>query len=137
MNRADPTFRAPKVTPSILASIPDCLYSMLRENVQRTTERRTSILVSSNNLANRFILERWNIRSSQRRRYKILFSAIRKQCRALFRNFLARGKLDWNTQNKEYVFAVFKFDEVRGNLILGFVPPSGHLEWRYVSDNRP
>ena len=134
MDSEDSTFREPRVTTSILATIPDCLHAMLRENVKRTAERRTSILVSSNNLANRFILERWGIRSSQRRRYKNLFSAVRKQCRALFRNYLSRGSIAWRTQNNELSFGVLKFDEVRGNLILGFVPPCGYLNWRYVSD---
>ena len=136
MHSEDSTFREPKVTTSVLASIPDCLHIMLLDNLQRTSEKRTSILVSSNNLANRFILERWGIRSSQRRRYKNLFSTVRKQCRAIFRTYLARGKLVWTYQNDEFVFGVFKFDEVRGNLILGFVPPYGYLDWRYVSDEK-
>jgi hypothetical protein len=130
----DSSFREPNVTTSILASIPDCLHNMLQKNVERTTERRTSILVSSNNLANRFILERWRIRSSQRRRFKNLFGTIRKQCRALFRNYLLRGNIVWKNQDNELSFGVFKFDEVRGNLILGFVPPCGYLKWKYVSD---
>lgn len=134
MHSEDSTFREPKVTTSVLASIPDCLYNMLQENIQRTSERRTSILVSSNNLANRFILERWGIRSSQRRRYKNLFSVVRRQCRSLFRNYLSRGKVSWRNQEANFVFGVFKFDEVRGNLILGFVPPCGYLDWRYVSE---
>jgi hypothetical protein len=128
------TFREPSITTSILANIPDCLHTILQENVQRTSERRTSILVSSNNLANRFILERWGIRSSQRRRYKNLFGTVRKQCRALFRNYLSRGSIAWMNQNNELSFGVFNFNEVRGNLILGFVPPCGYLNWRYVSD---
>jgi hypothetical protein len=128
------TFQEPSVTTSILANIPNCLHTILQENVQRTSERGKSILVSSNNLANRFILERWGIRSSQRRRYKNLFSTVRKQCRALFRNYLLRGNVVWKTQTEEFAFGVFKFDEVRGNLILGFVPPCGYLDWRYVSD---
>lgn len=130
------TFREPNVTTSILANIPDCLRTILQENVQRTSGRRTSILVSSNNLANRFILERWGIRSSQRRRYKNLFSTVRKQCRALFRNCLTRGNIVWKNQNSEFSFGVFKFDEVRGNLILGFVPPCGYLDWKHVSDEK-
>ena len=134
LDREDSTFREPKITTSILASIPDCLHNMLEENAQRTAERRISILVSSNNLANRFILERWGIRSSQRRRYKNLFSTIRKQCRALFRNYLARGNVVWKNHSSEFSFGVFKFDEVRGNLILGFVPPCGYLNWRFVSE---
>jgi hypothetical protein len=134
LDSEDSTFREPRVTSSILANIPDCLHTILHENAQKASERRTSILVSSNNLANRFILERWGIRSSQRRRYKNLFGTVRKQCRALFRNYLARGSIAWKKQDNELSFGVFKFDEVRGNLILGFVPPCRYLNWRYVSD---
>ena len=134
MQTKDSSFQEPKVTTSILANIPDCLHNMLQENVQRMKERRTSILISSNNLANRFILERWGIRSSQRRRYKNLFSTIRKQSRAIFRNYLARGNIVWKDQKDDYTFGVFQFDEVRGNLILGFVPPCGYLNWRYVPE---
>ena len=136
MRSEDSSFREPEVTTSILASIPDCLRNMLQENIQRNTERRTSILVSSNNLANRFILERWGIRSSQRRRYKNLFGTIRRQCRGLFRNYLTRKRVSWKDHNEESVFGVFKFDEVRGNLILGFVPPWGYLDWRCVSEKK-
>jgi hypothetical protein len=130
----DSIFREPRVTTSILASIPDCIHRTLQENVQRTTERRTSILISSNNLANRFILERWGIRSSQRRRYKNLFGTIRLQCRAIFRNYLTLGKVTWKDQNGKYAFGVFMFDEVRGNLILGFVPSRGYFDWKFISD---
>lgn len=134
MSSEDSTFREPKVTTSVLASIPDCLRNMLIENMRRSADRRTSILVSSNNLANRFILERWGIRSSQRRRYKNLFSTIRRQCRTIFRNYLARGKIRWKDHCGDVSYGVFKFDEVRGNLILGFVEPCGYLDWKYVSD---
>jgi len=130
----DSSFREPAVTTSILASIPDVLHNVLLENVERTTERRISILVSSNNLTNRFILERWGIRSSQRRRYKNLYGTIRKQCRDIFRNYLTRGKIICRVKTNAYTFGVFKFDEVRGNLILGFVPPHDYLDLRGVSD---
>ncbi|MFX1578862.1 MAG: hypothetical protein ACFFBJ_04390, partial [Promethearchaeota archaeon] len=66
MPSGESSFREPKITTSILASIPDCLHDILEENMQRMAEKRSSILVSSNNLATRFILERWGIRSSQR-----------------------------------------------------------------------
>ncbi len=133
MNKLDrncSTFREPNITPSILTGIPDCLHNMIRENIERSAEKRPSILVSSNTLANRFILERWGIRSSQRRRYKNLYSKIRQHCRAIFRNYLARGKLALKDQQDEKVVGVFKFDEVRGNLILGFVLSYGYLDLR-------
>ncbi len=121
LEKKDSIYREPGVTTSILANIPECLYSMLQENQQRLQKKGASILVSSNSLTNRFILDRWGIRSSQRRRYKNLFSTIRKQCRAIFRNYLACGKLKWRNHGEELVFGVYKFDEIRGNLILGFV----------------
>jgi hypothetical protein len=133
LDSKDSIYREPRVTISILANIPDCLRNMLQEHLQGNG-KRTSILVSSNNLANRFILERWGIRSSQRRRYKNLFSTIRKHCRAIFRNYLVRGKLIWKARDDEYMIGVFKYDEVRGNLILGFVPAFAYTDWRYVTD---
>lgn len=135
LDRNCSTFQEPIVTPSILAGIPDCLRNIIRENIKRSTEKRPSILVSSNTLANRFIFERWGIRSSQRRRYKNLYSKIRQQCRAIFRNYLARGKLAWKDQRDEIVVGVFKFGEVRGNLILGFVLSYGYLDLKRGSDD--
>ena len=126
----DSIYREPKITASVLASIPDCLYDMLEEYMERIAKKRTSILISSNNLANRFILSRWGIRSSQRKRYRNLFGRIREQCRTIFRNYLAIGKLTLKTQNDKIVLGVSKFDEIRGNLILDFVPSVGYLDWR-------
>ncbi|TXT56836.1 MAG: hypothetical protein BAJATHORv1_20433 [Candidatus Thorarchaeota archaeon] len=119
----------PKTTPSILASIPDCLRMILEDALEKSKVTRKSILISSNSLANRFILDRWDIRPSQRRRYRNLFSKIRKQCRQIFQYHLARGRIQWNDKSETYLFGVFKFDEVRGNLILGFVPISKEHEW--------
>ncbi|NHI90414.1 MAG: hypothetical protein EAX87_12910 [Candidatus Thorarchaeota archaeon] len=135
LENKDSIYREPRITTSILANIPECLYSVLQDNLLRLQKRGASILVSSNSLANRFILDRWGIRSSQRRRYKNLFSTIRKQCRAIFRNYLAGGKIKWRTHEEELVFGVYKFDEVRGNLILGFVPSRGYLAWSRVSED--
>ena len=111
----------PKVTPSVQAAIPDLLKSQLVESVLVKHERKKkSILLSSNSLANKFIFEKWGIRPSQRRRYKNLFSDVRKRCRNLFRFFLQKGQISTQKTGVEYVFGVFKFDDVRGNLILGF-----------------
>lgn len=111
----------PKVTPSVQAAIPDLLKSQLVESVLGTNERKKkSLLISSNSLANKFIFETWGIRSSQRRKYRNLFSDIRKRCRNLFRFFLQKGRISTNQNGNEYVFGIFRFDEVRGNLILGF-----------------
>ena len=111
----------PKVTPSVQAAIPDLLRMQLVESVLGKHERKKkSILVSSNNLANKFIFERWGIRSSQRRKYRNLFSDVRKRCRNLFKFFLQRGLISTQQGGVAYTFGIFRFDEVRGNLILGF-----------------
>jgi hypothetical protein len=119
----------PDITPSILATVPECLRTTLQEIVNKQGRRRKSILISSNSLANRFILSRWKIRPSQRRRYRNLFSTIRKQCRIVFQHFLVRRKLEWTKESEKYVFGIYKFDEIRGNLILGFVLVPPESEW--------
>jgi len=123
------TFGEPEMTPSILANVPECLRNILRDSSKSAKQKRRSILISSNSLANRFILERWGIRPSQRRRFKNLFASVRKQCRNVFHHFLARGRMEWEILNERYVFGVYKFDEIRGNLILGFVEVSPEAEW--------
>ncbi|MFQ5831890.1 MAG: hypothetical protein ACE5H4_04260 [Candidatus Thorarchaeota archaeon] len=120
----------PKLTPSILASVLDCFKNTLIKSTEKLRKKRKSILVSSNSFANRFILERWGIRPSQRKRYRNLFASVRKQCRAIFQHYLARGKIEWTDSKKKHVFGVYKFDEIRGNLILGFVLMSPEAEWK-------
>lgn len=111
----------PEITPSILAAIPDVLKKILIENIHTQQKKRKEILLSSNGLANRFIFERWGIRSSQRRYHKRIFSEIREQCRTLFRYYLKKGFFQCQEKTIIHRFGVFRFDEIRGNLILGFV----------------
>ncbi|MFW9809865.1 MAG: hypothetical protein ACFFE6_10870 [Candidatus Thorarchaeota archaeon] len=125
----DKIFAEPEATPSILASISDSLHSALKESCQKTIERQQSLLISSNSIANRFIFERWGIRPSQRKRFKKLYSTVRKRCRAIFRNYIARGRIDWTSGPDYFIFGVFKFDEIRGNIILGFVRMTPESEW--------
>jgi len=119
----------PEATASILASIPDSLKDTLLGSSTPEGRGRKSVLISSNNLANRFILSRWGIRPSQRRRYKNLFTSIRKHCRILFNHYLLRGRIEWIDISGKHLFGVYKFDEVRGNLILGFVVMTPESEW--------
>jgi hypothetical protein len=123
------TVRDPEPTPSVLAAIPDCLKSTLLDSTNSELKSRKSTLISSNNLTNRFILSRWGIRPSQRRRYKNLFASIRKHCRVLFQHYLLRGNIEWIDSSGRHIFGVYKFDEVRGNLILGFVEMTPESEW--------
>ena len=129
-NKRTPSINEPDITHSILATVPECLRNTLQNIVNKQGRRRKSVLISSNSLANRFILSRWNIRPSQRRRYRNLFSTIRKQCRIIFQHFLVRGKLEWIAESERYVFGIYKFDEIRGNLILGFVLTPPESEWK-------
>ena len=128
-DRTGNMFIEPETTPSILANIPECLRRVLKETSEASTKKKRATLISSNSLANRFILERWGIRPSQRRRFKNLFSSVRKQCRNIFQHLLSRGRIEWNIGPNRYVFGIYKFDEIRGNLILGFVEVSPEEEW--------
>ncbi|TFH05742.1 MAG: hypothetical protein E4H14_12125 [Candidatus Thorarchaeota archaeon] len=111
----------PEVTPSVQAAIPDLLKSQLVESILGKHEpKKKSILISSNSLANKFIFERWGIRSSQRRKYRNLFTDVRKRCRNLFKFYLQKSQIAIKQKGVAYAFGVFKFDDVRGNLILGF-----------------
>ncbi|MCF2137293.1 MAG: hypothetical protein K9W43_08645 [Candidatus Thorarchaeota archaeon] len=112
----------PAATPSVLAMIPDVLHTILTTAQKKSKgSEKQSLLLSSNALANRFILERWGIRPSQRKRYKNLFSSVRQHCRTLFEYYLARGQFIWSDGRQFHYWGVYKFDRIRGNLILGFV----------------
>ena len=111
------------VTSSIVASIPDLLKRILIENISDEKKlKHKNILISSNSLANRFIFERWKIRSSQHRYYKNLFSDIRNHCRRIFRYYERKGAIISQVETNLQRFSVYRFDKIRGNLILGFVP---------------
>jgi len=85
----------PKITPSVLAAVPDVLKKYLHESMMKQSLRkRKSMLISSNSLANRFMFTRWGIRASQRKRYKNIFSKIREQCRTYFHHLLGTGDDD-------------------------------------------
>ena len=108
----------PQTTPSILGGVPDLLKITLLESVEAGSDR---LLLSSNSLANKFILERWGIRPTQRKRHRNLFSSVRKHCRTLFRYYIHLGRIAWTDQSEQRIFGVYEYDNVRGNLILSFV----------------
>lgn len=122
-------YHEPEVTLSILATIPATLSSLLEEKVRNKREVKISLLISSNSLANKFILSKWGIRPSQRRKYKNLFVLIRRQCRLIFQHLVKLGRFEWTKNNEKFTFGTFKYDEVRGNLILGFVQIPPDSEW--------
>jgi len=109
----------PELTPSIVATIPDTVKEILLESKQQRVPSGR-IMLSSNSVANKFIFTRWGIRSSQRRRYKNLFAEVRKECRKYFKYILRIGRISCERKGIGRAFGVFKFDEIRGNLILGF-----------------
>jgi hypothetical protein len=112
----------PNITPNEISKIPMVLKQILTEKIQKQEgKKRKSTLISSNGLANRFIHLQWGIRPSQRRHYRNLFSSVREQCRILFQYYLRQGEIIDGRENHDYGYHVYKFDEVRGNLILGFI----------------
>ena len=115
----------PILTPSVLADIPKLLRNILVE----ASAESDSVLVSSNRLANRFIFERWGIRPSQRKRYKNLFSDLRRHCRILFQYLLKQEGIEWQTESARHSFGAFKYDLIRGNLILIFTSINEKLNW--------
>ncbi|MFX0107058.1 MAG: hypothetical protein ACFE7R_02135 [Candidatus Hodarchaeota archaeon] len=122
MNKHAVLRKDPRLTASVLADIPTVLRKILIQNETRSTTSGKSILVSSNTLANKFILNQWGIRSSQRKRFKNLFSQVRKRCRQIFHHYRKQGIIRWENGEKKYLFAVLSYDEIRGNVILSFIP---------------
>ncbi|MDH4213167.1 MAG: hypothetical protein OEV85_04540 [Candidatus Thorarchaeota archaeon] len=112
----------PSLTPSSISSIPSHLKMTLLEILSRYEGKgRKGILISSNSLANKFIHLQWNIRPTQRRQYRNLFLAVREECRSIFQYYINNREVIYQEHGTDYKFRVYKFDEVRGNLILGFV----------------
>jgi hypothetical protein len=113
----------PQVTPSVLADMPDCLRAIIEDTMNKKVRsgRHRAILVSSNSLANRFILAKWGIRPSQRKRYRNLFAAIRSHSRRYFLCCLTQKRVEWHDQHSATALGVYRFDDIRGNVILGFV----------------
>ncbi len=122
--RNETTYYEPQITASILADLPTCLRAILSE-----VAAGRSILVSSNSLSNRFIFDKWGIRPSQRRRYRHLFSTVRRQSRQMFDYYLLRGRVEWDVGSEHLIFRVYRFDDIRGNLILEFVRVSNEAAW--------
>ncbi len=106
---------------SVLAQIPETLKQMLFEMTRHGNESKRTLLVSSNALANKFILTHWGLRPAQRRYHRHLFIAIRRHCRKLFQHYLSRGYVTFELDGLKLHWGVFLYDRVRGNLILGFV----------------
>jgi hypothetical protein len=119
----------PVLTTSSISNISSLLKATLLEILSRYDgKRRKSMLLSSNSLANKFVHLQWGIRPSQRRQYRNLFLAVREQCRNIFQYYTSKGEIICQVKGAEHRFRTYKFDEVRGNLILGFV---------YVDTNSP
>ena len=126
-NRPDCVRPAPQTVPG--APVISTIRSTLQRTVIESHRNRRSTLISSNNLANKFIFERWGIRSSQRQRYRNLFNQVRTQSRSVMRQCLDEGKLDVIDKTDTHRFDVYKFDDIRGNLILGFIRVKGKERW--------
>jgi hypothetical protein len=42
---------------------------------------------------------------------------------------LARSRIEWTTESEKHLFGIYKFDEIRGNIILRFVVTPLEKEW--------
>ncbi len=93
----------------------------LQDILIESGKKGKSILVTSNSLANQYILGQWGYRPSQRRQFKDFFNEVRKQCSEIFHQLLSETKIEWEEDQGTHFFGIHKFDEIRGNLILGFV----------------
>jgi hypothetical protein len=118
MNTGAKLVREPQTTPSILGGVPDLLRATLMECIACGNKR---LLLSSNSLANKFIFEKWGIRPTQRKRYRNLFSSVRRHCRTLFRYYVHLGRIAWTDNGEQFIFGVYEYDSIRGNLVLSFV----------------
>lgn len=47
-------------------------------------------------------------------------------------HYLLRGRVEWGSKTGSTLFGVFKFDEIRGNLILGFIKVTSSSNWSTV-----
>lgn len=123
--------KEPIPTPSQLAGTIDCLREVLAENIVVSQTEPRSTLVSSNALANRFIMNHWDIRPSQRKRYKNLFLAVRRRTRRLFEGLLAKERIELEAEDTINTILIHKFDDVRGNIILAFREIPQGAEYKY------
>lgn len=123
--------KEPVPAPSQLAGIVDCLKEVIAENIVVSQTEPRSTLISSNALANRFIMNRWDIRPSQRKRYKNLFSAVRRRTRHLFEGLLGKERIELEREEEVNTILIQKFDDVRGNIILTFKEIPEGEEYRY------
>ncbi|NHJ12540.1 MAG: hypothetical protein EAX95_02640 [Candidatus Thorarchaeota archaeon] len=116
------------LTPSVLSDLPQLLREILSGE---STEKKFAgpVLVSSNRLANRFILQRYGIRPSQRKQYKSLFAQVRQHCRSLFEYTLRKKQIEVLHEKDRVVFGAFRYDSIRGNIILGFIRANSGEEW--------
>ncbi|TFF91503.1 hypothetical protein EU545_03810 [Candidatus Thorarchaeota archaeon] len=109
------------------------MKAVLAENILASQTDPRSTLVSSNALANRFIMNRWDVRPSQRKRYKNLFSTVRRRARRLFEGLLSRERVELDREDSVNTIIVRKFDDVRGNIILSFreIPPDEEYKYGF------
>lgn len=82
--------------------------------------QKHTVLMGSNTLANGFIKEKHGLTSSQRKRHKETFRIIRAKTRHLFDAFCKRGRIEWTTDGRKFLFEVCQFDRPRGNVLLKF-----------------
>jgi hypothetical protein len=50
--------------------------------------------------------------------------------------YLLRARIEYKQGEQATLFGIFKFDEIRGNLILGFVEVTSNSDWSMLLSSR-
>lgn len=104
-------------------SIRKRLNRILRNRILSSERRRRWNLISSDELVSQYVKERWGITSSQEKDIPRRFQQIREQSRRVLQQFLDTGHLHLEVNSRTQLYLVFKFEETRENLVLGFFRP--------------
>ncbi len=104
-------------------SIRKRLRKILRDRILASERRGHWNLISSEDMANQYIRERWGVLSSHEHSTPRLFKQVRKQSRLVLWQFIETGHLQLEIDNKVQRYLVYKFRETDEHIILGFFRP--------------
>ncbi len=104
-------------------SIRKRLRVILRNRIQSSERRGHWNLVSSEDIVNQYIRERWGLLSFQEHSTPRLFKQVRDQSRLLLRQFIETGHLQLEIDSQVQRYLVYKFRETDKHIIIGFFRP--------------
>jgi hypothetical protein len=104
-------------------SIRERLRNILLTRIRSSERRKQWNLISSEELVGKYVRERWGVSTSQETCVPRLFQHIRNQSRRVLQQVLDTGQLHLEIDSRAQVYLVFKFEDTRENLVLGFFRP--------------